>query len=246
MSLCQASHNIGMSREHINAGIPFRSRVSILIDGDVPNWPVSVQYFSHVEMAMLFLFDFHWQVLEAPCGCFPDSANKHFPWLPLTPHVRISCAPTAMFMHHLSLEHSPFLKYGALSKDRGKERCPNHAALGRAENSTHHTSTRNIERLIEGWRPYLERTTSKFCVFFLCSLEWWEHWMLQTLSLARITCHKTCLMFCLWFYNYLLLQFSFYFLSAPRVERYSFPVDFWLQCKLLINLVHSTSVLKFI
>lgn len=192
--------------------------VSIPGDGEVPNWPVSVQYFSHMEMAMLFLFDCHWLVVGAPRRNFPDRIYKHLPWLLLTLHVRIPCAPTAMFMHHLSLEHSPFLKCGALPKDRDKGRCPNHKALGRAENSTHHTSTRNIERLIEGWRPYSEWTSCKLHVFFLCSLEWWKHWRLQTLSLAWITCHKTYSMFCLWFYNYLLLHFSLYFLFAPRVE----------------------------
>lgn len=125
MCLFQANHSIGVSKEHINVSSPFRSRVSIPIDGDVLNWPVSGQYFSQVEMDMLSLFDCHWLVVGAPGRCFPDGANEHFPWLPLTPRVRISCAPTALLMHHLSLEHSPFLKCGALPKDRGKGKMSN-------------------------------------------------------------------------------------------------------------------------
>lgn len=68
-----------LSKKHVNAGIPFGSRVSIAIDGNVPNCPVSLRYFSHVEMARLLLFDCHSLVVGAPCRCFPDSANKHFP-----------------------------------------------------------------------------------------------------------------------------------------------------------------------
>lgn len=141
------NHGIRVSKL-INVSIPFRCRVSIPIDVDVPNWPVSVQYFSHVEMDMLFLLACHWLVVGATCGCFPDGANEHLPWLPLKPRVRISCAPTAMFMHHLSLEHGPFLKYGALPKDRGKGKCPAHKALWRAESSTHHTRTKTSEWIV--------------------------------------------------------------------------------------------------
>lgn len=64
---------------YVNVGIPVGSTVSILVNGDVSNLSVSVQYFSHVDMDMLFLFDCLRLVVEATCRCLPDSGNEHFP-----------------------------------------------------------------------------------------------------------------------------------------------------------------------
>ena len=86
MSLSQANHSTGISKGYIDVGIN-------PIDEDVPIWPVCMQYFSSVEMHMLFLFDCHWLVVGATCRWFPDGANKHFPWLPLMLHIESPVNP---------------------------------------------------------------------------------------------------------------------------------------------------------
>lgn len=119
MSLCPANHDIGLSKEHINAGIPFGSRVSIPVDGDVPNWPVSVQYFSHVEMAMLFLFDCHWLVVGAlrrasltvPTSTSLDSHLHYMSESPVHPLLCLCIIWALDTAHFWNVEH--FQRIGA-------------------------------------------------------------------------------------------------------------------------------------
>lgn len=172
MSLSQANHSTGVSKRHMDVGIPFGSMVSIPTYGDVPDWPASMQYFSLIEMDTLFLFDCHQQVVGATCRCFPDGSNEHFSLLPLILRVRItfSYAAIAMFMHNLSFEHSLVLKCGASAKYKGKEKCLNHKMLGRTENRTHHATTRQSEWSIEcgdpTWNEHPVNTVYSFFVLW--------------------------------------------------------------------------------